>query len=408
MASYRYVISASLILSSLWPTPAPAADRQEFPLRYRLSLRITDETGPAGQPLALSAHRLALDEEPKYRSPEPLYATLKLGLKNEAFPLVLDCSNGGTFAYDIMYLDVNRDSRLGPAKKFNGESRTNGTIFGPVKLLVDGGAERSPQWFMFQLAEYEGADGKPTRELLAINAGYYQGVVTFGAEKRLVAFVDADGNGLYNNVLRGPGQPGDRFLIDRNGDGKLDPDIQGEETQPLGRYVLVGDRFWQMDVAPDGSSVTVAPLDKPLGTIRADVTDYALLLSGEQGVLRLRSRDGTARLPAGKYQLLQCSYRLCDPAGRSWGFSASARDGVTVEVLAGKEARLDFGPPFVTRVDLTTADQGKLTLNLTVSGAGGELYSFAFFGDREKPPVPRARILDAEARELALLDFRFG
>jgi len=404
---YRFRPAVVLLLG-FWTVPALGGDRQEFPLKYRLSVHITEETGPGGQRLPLSTRLTSLKQEPKYDSPEPLYATLKLGVNYEAFPLVLDCSSGGTRGYDILFLDANRDGRLGPEKKLTGEARTSGTVFGPVKLLVDCGAERSPQWFLFQLVEFEADDGKFTRELMAINAGYYQGVVTFGREKRLVAFVDADGNGLYNNVLKGPGQVGDRLLIDQNGDGKLDPDSQGEETQPLGRYVLVGDRFWQMDVAPDGSSVTVAPLDKPLGTIRANVTHYALLLRGNQGVLRLRSRDGTARLPAGKYQLLQCVYRLTDPAGRSWGFSASAQEGVSVVVVAGKEVRLPFGPPFVAKVDFAPPEKGRLTLNLTLSGAGGESYSFAFVGDREKPPFPKAHILDANGLELALLDFHFG
>jgi hypothetical protein len=408
MATNRPCFLAGLLLLSLWTVPALAGDRKEFPLKYRLSVHITDEVGPGGQPLPFVPRPASLKAEPSYRSPEPLYAILKLGVKAEAFPLVLDCSSGATRGYDILYLDANCDGQFSPEEKLPGEARTSGTLFGPVKLLVDSGRERSPQWFMFQLVEYEAADGKFTRELLALNAGYYQGVVAFGQEKRLVAFVDADGNGLYNNVFKGPGQAGDRLLIDRNGDGKLDGDPQGEEAQPLGRYVLVGDRFWQMDVAPDGSSVTVEPLDKPLGTLRAGVTDYALLLSGEQGVLRLRSRDGTARLPAGTYQLLQCSYRLTDPAGKPWGFSASANAGVTVEVLAQKEVMLPFGPPFVTKVDFAAPEKGQLTLNLTLTGTGGESYSFAYVGDREKPPVPRARILDATGRELALLDFHFG
>jgi hypothetical protein len=176
----------------------------------------------------------------------------------------------------------------------------------------------------------------------------------------------------------------------------------------LGRYVLVGDRYWQMDVAPDGSSVTVEPLDKPLGTLRADVADYAMLLSGEEGVLRVRSRDGTARVPAGKYQLLQCNYRLTDQTGKRWGFSASTTEGVTVEVPAQGTAKLPFGPPFVPKIDVAPPEKGQLTLNLKLLGAGGESYSFAYFGDREKPPVPKARIVDAGGRELAVLDFHFG
>src|SRR5260370_5836628 len=110
----------------------------------------------------------------------------------------------------------------------------------------------------------EGKDGH-SQSLVAINAGCYEGEVAFGDQKRRVALLDADGNGLYNDFLKGENQQCDRVLI-----GSVVPDrgVVGAKTQPLGRHVLVGDRYWQLDVAPDGSSLAVQPLNRPLGTIR--------------------------------------------------------------------------------------------------------------------------------------------
>jgi hypothetical protein len=136
--------------------------------------------------------------------------------------------------------------------------------------------------------------------------------------------------------------------------------------------------------------------------------DFSVLLVGEQGALRARGKDGSARVPAGRYRLLRCSYRVADPSGRDWELFAQGSNGPAVEVPAGGEVKLPFGPPLAARLEART-DRGRLALNLTLTGSGGEVYGDVHFaGSRGRPPAPKARITDAAGKELALVDFRYG
>jgi hypothetical protein len=333
---------------------------------------------------------------------------VQLGAKKEAYTLVLDASTGGDRGHDILYLDADRDGRITAEEKLTGLNRDQGYVFGPVKIMVDCGNEKCPQWFLFQLSEYEYAEGTQVqRNLQAVNAGYYQGTVTFGDKKCLVAFVDADADGLYNNYLKTDHQS-DRLLFDSNNDGKLDGNWQSEETAPLGRHLQVGDRYWRIDLAADGATVAVEPLDQPLGTLRTDIADFTLLLRGEEGVLRVRGTDGTARLPAGKYRLHQCNYKVMQD-GKAWKFRARAGAKMPeIVVPPDGDAKIAFGAPLTPKIH--AAPQGdNVTLSLELRGAGGEIYDDVQIGDNyQRPPVPKAKLLDANGKELALVDFHYG
>src|SRR5713226_527093 len=207
LTSLRLILGTSLVLMAL---SVQAGERKEFPLKYRLSMNITEEVGSVGQNLQPSTTKIPLKEEPKYHSANPLYASVRLGAKKEAYTLVLDHSKGEKLGYDILYVDANRDGRISFEEKLTGAAKNQGMVFGPIKLMIDCGQERCPQWYFFTLSEYEvhsvnlgsdkpAADENPLlevqRHLKVINAGYYQGEVSFGDQKRLLAVVDADGNG---------------------------------------------------------------------------------------------------------------------------------------------------------------------------------------------------------------------
>jgi len=336
-----------------------------------------------------------------------LYFSARFGAKAEPYTLVLDHSKGQNRGYDTLYMDAGRDGRITAEEMFTGMPDTRSIRFGPVKLPIDWGTEKCPQWFLFHFFEYESKEGQVHRHMHVTNAGTYQGLVTFGDQKQLLAVVDADANGIYNDSFKSAESPGDILLIDRNGDGKLDGGYRSEEAQPLGRYVLIGDRYWQLDLSPDGSAVIVEPLNKPLGTLHADVKDYSMLLLGEQGVLRARSHDGSAKVPAGKYRLFRCDYTLADKFGKRWNFSTqAAKEEAVMDVPARGEAKVRFGPPLVPKV-MASRSADELTLSLDLRGSGGEAYSDVRIIEG-RPPVPKVRILDASDRELAVLDFHYG
>jgi hypothetical protein len=72
-----------------------------------------------------------LREEPKYQWREPLYTTVYLGPKHDAFTLVLDNSKGGNEGYDILYADTKQIGRICGAERFTSILTNGGTFFGP-------------------------------------------------------------------------------------------------------------------------------------------------------------------------------------------------------------------------------------------------------------------------------------
>jgi hypothetical protein len=136
-----YGMTLAFFLAGL-PVPARGADRRESFLKYQLNVTGTEEFG-GGQDLQLATakgsdevfdlfHSLPRrKDEPHYRG-EPLYAALRLGMKNEQVFVVLDNSAGTKLGYDTLYVDANRDGRITHAVKVMAGERRRGTVFGPV------------------------------------------------------------------------------------------------------------------------------------------------------------------------------------------------------------------------------------------------------------------------------------
>jgi len=409
----RWCVIAGLLLGLL-VLPVLAKDqpsggnRKEFLLRYHRLPGVTQEFYTSGQYLEAGNRPARLQAEPAYRSRQPLYWALHLGVKKEAFTLVLDSSRGEKRNYDVLHVDADGDGRLTPAERLVGARSPSGLTFGPVKFEVDCGPEKCPQWFFFVVLESDTEEGAVRCRLYATNAGYYTGVVQFGSEKRQVVVADNNGNGLYHDLVTEDEWEADRvWLLDR--DGKLDGTHRSPQAQPLTRWLEVGGRYWQVEVAPDGSALTVEPLDLPLGTLRSDLHEYTVLLRSGEGTLRVHGKDGTARVPAGKYQLLQCAYRAPRGSERHLQFTADAPEkGFAVQIPAGGTAEVPFGPPLVPRVVVSAAGAGELNLDLDLRGRGGERYREVSYNGSSRPLPAQVEIQDANGRRLTLLDFHYG
>jgi hypothetical protein len=390
--------------------------KNEFPLKYRLAfVSVEEEVGYGGQYLEPKGRPKREPGEPDYKSKEPMQQTVTLGAKKQKFLMVFDCSSGGNRGYDVLYFDADGDGKFSAREKFTGIAREQGNVFGPVKVMVDchgHGHEKCPQWFLVQFTEFDYGDtASPQvyRRVQLANAGYYEGKVLFGDREMLIAFADGDSNGLYNSVMKMNAQgQHDRLLLDLNGDGKLDGSYRSEEAMPLGRHVEVGGKYWQIDPAPDGEAVSITPYDRPLGTIRADGRNYTLLLAGDDGVLQVRSKTGTARVPAGKYRLYQCHYQI-PIDGKTWKFQGQCgTTGAAIDVPPDGEVKVPFGAPLVPKIQVSDGGT-ELHFNLELRGAGGEVYNDVQIGDNyQRPPVPKVKVLDASDRELAQLDFHYG
>jgi hypothetical protein len=105
-------------------------------------------------------------------------------------------------------------------------------------------------------------------------------------------------------------------IIDQNNDGRYDG--IGEDALVLGRsrsacflseIVALGDRLHTLEVAPDGSSLSLTPYDGPAGRLEvsteATAKVHAAVFVSENGrhSVNLATSEGAALVPAGRYRL---------------------------------------------------------------------------------------------------------
>jgi hypothetical protein len=377
-------------------------------LKHRLTVSVIEEVGATGLEIALSSEPAKAIRFPTIRSSQPGFGTLSVGDRPDAVNLLLDSTTAEKGLYDLLYIDLNGDAQMTANERFQGRRDDTGCSFGPIRLDVSIAGTRVPQWFQFRYSDYEVERGRRVRNFTAINSGYYVGRVEFGKRTYLIALSDQNANGMFADLTATGGPAGDRLLIDLNGDGRFDVRPGSEESQTLGQNVLLDGAYWQVHVEKDGGAISVGELEQPLGELHAGVADFALLLRDKNGDMRVRGKDGMARVPVGDYHLARCQYAMVDPAGRRWVFTGSGDADIPIVITTEKPARLPLGPPLTPRVNVERIDDEKVAFLFTLTGAGGESYHDIYYNDQIKPATPKVRVHDLSGRQLAQMDFHFG
>lgn len=135
----------------------------------------------------------------------------------------------------------------------------------------------------------------------------------------------------------------------------------------------------------------------------------ALLRAADGRLVRLSWEDGAAEqanpeqrraLAPGSYTLAGYRLQLRDAQGKSWHVSASAVKGVTLDVQAGRESRLEIEPTI--RIAERAQSDGVSVSVQGMKGAGLTIY-------KEGKRIPLAfRRLDAEGRVLGEGKIQYG
>jgi hypothetical protein len=258
--------------------------------------------------------------------------------------------------------------------------------------------------------------------------------------KQKIALVDASGNFRFGDKtevgllkmpdgeqLCMPQQMGDTILRDRNGSGKFESDAMNSEADPLSSVVYFGANPYTLTVSDDLAKVAVEPYSGPMGelAIQNGAKIEAVALARETSAdkweaLTLPGSSGKVKVPAGTYQLLGC--QLAGKEGNGAVTMAGGRNNRTkstaFSVEAGKSATLKCGPPLQLQVQAERRTPGLLTaifaggsraidINLSVAGAGGEIYNVFRKGDGEADP-PKFKILDEQGKEIASGNLEYG
>ncbi|HUW58970.1 MAG TPA: hypothetical protein VMZ92_20195 [Planctomycetota bacterium] len=253
------------------------------------------------------------------------------------------------------------------------------------------------------------------RQIMIVRqAGYVAGDVRLGGKSCRLAVVDGDFDGLYDRRMPWPASPHERgtydsLAVDLDGNGKFELDAEGTiEVCPLPRMIHVGDAYYSLEVAPDGSSVNLATATPEFGTLDVGTGDVKITTWSDSGVHQLSGSEGKWRLPAGGYMALMLNQTKTDKNGAKWSLSCAGNTGKlqSFQIRAGEALSIKVGPPVSVAAE-TAVRGGVAYISLSMTGQGGEQYRTAL-KDGQQMPAPRLTIVTPKGRVLASGSFEYG
>lgn len=152
-------------------------------------------------------------------------------------------------------------------------------------------------------------------ELRLINFTRMSGRVTIGGREVAFSLTDYLANGKYDDYRTT--KTAEYWLCDH---AHFDVDGNGEFTQripprgedfSLARGYTFGEEVYGLEVLRNGAAIRFERMDRKLVTVKVNTPDFTIsLVSDEFGACHLKGKNGTARLPEGKYELDYYEYRI--------------------------------------------------------------------------------------------------
>lgn len=370
------------------------------------------ETSAYGQQtVALSSTRPdCIQAEPAYRG-SPRYGLIRLGSSPAVeIPLVVDFTDEPGEAAPDVYVDGDRDGRIGPEEK----------------AITDPSAPTP-------LATASTAAIAVARTTLPI------GDARVPFERTIAVQVDAFGvvaivmpRGFCAVALGDQGPPAQVVLIDRDGDGVLALDgndgvlplTPGADGQPvpgdvvrLRRVTNLAGRVVELVLDPLGTTLTVRP--RPDAAIPvtprvsmaepATIDHVAVLVIGEDGSMtRVGRLDEPISMQVGAYRIASCSLSVTDSVGTGWSYllAEGAAAAPAHEVSNGPGQEWDLAGEWSVEIETaaSTVNPGQdVSAVLKISSRTGlEMHSCRSGLDGNDVPVAaEVRLVNAAGTEVA-------
>jgi hypothetical protein len=294
--------------------------------------------------------------------------------------------------------------------------------FGPVRWSADGGQEAAV-FYAPQRAVDQPAFLSP------YPAYYRSGRLRLQGNAYTVAVMDGDYDGRFGSVVSLPAGFGavahvppenqwrvprcDLFAIDKDRDGNFECSLYGSsEVMPLSKLVLLGDRYYTLDVSADGSGLALTPAEPTCGRLAIEPANAQLQLRlWSDAVDQSLSRAvGPWDLPVGAYQTLYAVVTLQDANGDHWTFSTLREVGelASFQIQPGETTRLRVGPPFVVKADVERIGPRTVSITPILVGCGGEQYRADCERNYRRAPERPFQIVDEKGSVLAADKFQYG
>jgi hypothetical protein len=344
----------------------------------------------------------------------PCYYEIKSGGKQ--ISLVVNLSGGLRLC-----LDTNGDGVLSHQRCYGATLIRQGEWqFGPISPTSQDNAGEAEGGFYVTCGSTESPAPLITRP-----ASLRTGKLKLDGRTYRVAVIDGDYDGRFRSILSLPLDQqwwlpkSDVFAIDlnRNGEFERSPSLSvPSEVMPLGTLVRVGDTYYALALAQDGTSLMLSKTQPQLGALVIEPNDTTaeLKLWSDAADQCLRGRQW--QLPAGKYLGTHAAFKKKDAAGNVWSFACDLNGGPAhyplgplkfFAIAPGQPTRLRVGPPFVVTTEVRKIGT-ELSIQLVLIGCGGERYQASVQRNGQRVPEPAFKIVDEEGTVLVADKFQYG
>ena len=270
--------------------------------------------------------------------------------------------------WDRLFIDSNGNGHLDDEEAVTAyRTEQYFTYFGPVKIVFEGEDGPISYHLNFRFYDYN----EQNRRLYIYSGGWYEGEVTVAGDKNYCMLLDYNVNGTFNDKSL-QARDSDRIRIGKKG---------SEDTRFVGNYIEVNDVLYRTEIARDGAFVKLSSADDvKFGDIRvpAAITEFAA--GGENGLFTLELKNGSGKLPVGKYRIDHWEIDRKDEKGKSWtmrGSSFGERGNFAITEEA--ETALEIGEPVAANLQVGLNGEN-YEFSKSVRGSLGEYVSLTSSG----------------------------
>jgi hypothetical protein len=334
----------------------------------------------------------------------------------------LECADGSSVFLCLLpgrrlYVDTDRDGLLSDERWIQGvECGPPGRDweYGPVRLKSaarDGTAPR------FRVRGFREDVPGP---VCVHPDGCQTGWLRIDGRAYRFAAVDGDHDGRFSTLLSLPvADPWrrrcDLIAVDRDGDGEFHHSGRRCEVMPLGRMVIMHDKYYAIDLAPDGSRLELRAVQPPMGELVIDCPgvefECELMSDAAPQLLYWTYESKSHPLPAGTYGVGRGMLRILNADGRPVAFQCD-QPGSSLqrfEIREGETTTLRIGAPFVIAAEVRRSGS-RVEMKPILRDCAGSVYVPTVSG-RVGPwrPSPLAfSILDEQGNRLDSGQFAYS
>lgn len=361
-----------------------AAGEAEQWLNYHWAREARQIVGGMGsRDLELKTEKPAEVKMPEFKCENPYYVQWSSPLaKNGSIRIALDRrhKNGG---YDLLYIDSNGDGHLNDETAVTAyQIEQNSSSFGPAKVTLIIEDEPIAYHLNFRFYNYE-----HYRKLRASSGGWYEGSIVVAGEKKHCVLIDQNANGTFDDKSI-------RFhKSDRVRIGKK----PARNSRYVGNYIESDGKLYRLAIARDGAYVKLTPAeDAKFGDINLPECITSFAVGGKNGSFTRKMKNGTAKLPVGKYRLDHWTIDRKDEKGDKWKLKGRRfGDQGVFDVTESGPANLTVGEPVICTLTMKKK-KNQYSFSHKLKGKLDERVEITRNGSRAKAPKLHIKCEEAE------------